>query len=238
MKLCKSPDVKKQKLNKIFNEFVANHPGAVCSYYANLVNNYIALLDWQLKEKINNPKLIKILDSSPLECLYNLCSNHKWGSGAGTSSDYMNNHSNPYQFCDSFKIAQSQFDWIALNERAQSQAWCDLEKIFEKKSWHSLKSSKSFSINVPLERVIFQLNALDAPVDVLNMYLTHIDDPQRRLALAKRFSAGKSIVDSLVDLKNRDELERYIQTLNVRDNVRIHAENALKNMVNQIFSFF
>lgn len=110
------------------------------------------------------------------------------------------------------------------------QAWCDLDKIFEKKSWHSLKSTKTFSINVPLERVILQLNAHDAPVDVLNIFLAYIDDPLRRLALARKFNAGKSVVDSLVELKNREELEKFIETLHVRDHIRISAENALKNM--------
>lgn len=234
MKLCKSPDVKKQKLNKIYNESIAHQTGLICPYYSMIITNYVALLEWQLKEKINNGKLINILDSSPLESLYHACVNHKWSPA---STDFsISNQSNPYQFADTFKITQSQFDWIALIERGQSQAWRDLDTIFEKKTWHSLKTTKSFSISVPLERVIFQLNSLDAPIDVLNIFLTHIDDPHRRLALAKRFNAGKSIVDSLVDLKNREELEKFIESLSVRDNVRIHAENALKNMVNNLRS--
>lgn len=229
MKLCKSTDVKKQKLNKIYNESIAHQNGIICSYYTTIITNYISLIEWQLKEKINNPKLLNILDSSPLESLFLACMNHKWSNA---STDFsIPNASNPYQFADMFKISQPQFDWITLNERARSEAWCDLEKIFERKSWHSLKTTKTFSISVPLERVIFQLNAVNAPVDVLNMFLTHIDDPQRRLLLAKRFKCGKSVVDALVELKNREELEQFIDTLSVRDNVRIHAENALKNMV-------
>lgn len=231
MKLCKSPDVKKQKLNRIYSDTVQSHPGIVCTYYSTIVTSYITLLEWQLKEKIRNPKLINILDVSPLESLYHACTNHKWN--IAISAELANN-SNPYNFMELFKIAQSQFDWIALNERAHSQAWCDLNKIFEKKSWPSLKASKSFSIHVPLERVILQLNVLDAPVDVLNMFLAHIDDPQRRLALARRFNAGKSIVDALVELKNREELERFIDKLIDRDAVRIHAENALKQLVRWI----
>lgn len=226
MKLCKSPDVKKQKLNKIYNDTIANQTGSICSYYATIVTNYIALLEWQLKEKINHPKLINILDSSPMETLFTASSNHKWTNDSSNAKQ-----SKPYIFTEMFKISQPQFDWVTLNERAQCQAWCDLEKIFERKSWHSLKTTKSISISVPLERIIFQLNALDAPADVLNTFLAHIDDPYRRLALAKRFNAGKSIVDALVELKSREELEHFIESLNIRDNVRIHAENALKNLV-------
>lgn len=229
MKLCKSPDVKKQKLNKLYNECIAHQTGLICPLYGTIITNYIALLEWQLKEKINNPKLINILDTSPLESLYVACQNHKWSSASSDLS--VANQSNPYHFADAFKIAQPQFDWITLTERAQSQAWRDLDKIFERKSWHSLKTTKSFSITVPLERVIFQLNAFDAPADVLNTFLAHIDDPHRRLALAKQFNAGKSIVDSLYELKNREGLQQFIATLNIRDNVQIHAENALKNLV-------
>lgn len=227
--------MKKQKLNKIYNECVASQTGSICSYYTVTVTNYIALLEWQLKEKINNPKLINILDASPLESLYVVCSNHKWSNASSDSS--VPNQSNPYYFVDMFKIAQSQFDWIKLIERAQSQAWCDLDKMFEKKSWHSLKTTKSFTINVPLDRVIFQLNSLDAPPDVMYIFLSHIDDAHRRLALAKRLNVGKSIVDSLVELKNRDQLEQFIATLNIRDNVRIHAENSLRNIVSFFFHF-
>lgn len=136
-----------------------------------------------------------------------------------------------------FKISQPQFDWVTLNERSQSQAWCDLDKIFERKSWHSLNSLKNFSISLPLERVIFQLNALNAPPDVLYTFLAHIEDPHRRLALAKRFNVGKSLIDSLVELKYREELEQYIESLNIRDNIRIHAENALKSMVSVLVMF-
>lgn len=230
MKLCKSTDVKKQKLNKIYNELIAHQNGTICSFYTTIITNYISLIDWQLKEKISNPKLLNILDSSPLESLFFASMNHKWSNASADFS--IPNQSNPYQFADMFKISQPHFDWITLNERAKTQAWCDLEKIFERKSWHSLKTTKTFSISVPVERVIFQLHAYDAPADILNVFLMLIDDPHRRLVLAKRFPlAGKSVVDTLVELKNREELEQYIDTLSVRDNVRIHGENALKNMV-------
>lgn len=187
------------------------------------------MIEWQLREKINNPKLLNILDSSPLECLYVASLNHKWSNATVDSS--IPNQSNPYQFAEMFKVSQPQFEWIVMNERAKSQAWCDLEKIFERKSWHSLKATKSFSISINLERTIFQLNAFHAPPDVLNKFLARIDEPQRRLFLARRFNAGKSVVDSLVELKNREELEQFIDSLSIRDNIRIHAENALKNMV-------
>lgn len=139
--------------------------------------------------------------------------------------------STPHKFAESFKVAQSQFDWIALNERSQCQAWRDLETMFEKKSWATLKTTRTFSIAVPLDRAILQLYAMEAPVAVLNMFLAHIDEPQRRLALARKTKAVKSAVDALVDLKDRTELERFVETLEVGTDVRFYAENAVKNLV-------
>lgn len=235
MKLSRSPDVKKQKLNKIYNEYFTHQSNTVHSYYTNTVINYISLLEWQLTEKIHNAKFKIILDSPVVECLYNVCSNYKWGnytsSSSSDQSSSMNGPSNPYKFAETYKISQSQFDWIALNERGQCQAWLDVQSIFEKKSWHTLKTTKTFSIGVPLERVLLQLNALHAPDDVLNYFLPHIDDPHRRLALAKRFNAGKSIVDALCELKDRVELERYCESLDEKTRERFYAENALKNLV-------
>lgn len=228
MKLCRNSDAKKQKLNKIYNEYFGNQ-SSVHSFYTNIVVSYISLLEWQLAEKIHNPKLTNILDSSVLESLYFACMNHKWT----LSNDHTSfaRPSSPQKFADTYKISQSQFDWIALNERAHRQAWLDLENIFDRKSWHTLKTSKSFSINVPLDRAILQLSALDAPVAVLNQFLAHIDDPQRRLALARKLNAGKSIVDALIELKNRTELEAYLETLKIGNEVRFYGENALKNLV-------
>lgn len=233
MKLCKSPDVKKHKLNKIYTEYFSPQTSSVHSYYTSIVSNYISLLEWQLTEKIHNPKLKNILDAPVLESLYHACSNFKWSAAASSSSDpaIIGGQSNPYKFVDAYKVSQSQFDWIALNERAQDQKWCDLDTIFEKKTWHTLKTTKTFSLNVPLDRVVRQLHALDAPVAVLNSFLARIDDVHKRLELAKRYNASRSIVDALVELKDRGELERYAETLAKSTDVRIYADNAIKNLV-------
>lgn len=233
MKLYKSPDVKKQKLNKLYTEFCSSLPSGIYSFYATTVSSYISLLEWQLAEKIHNPKVGNILDTSVLESLYHASSNFKWGAAASSSVDpaTVGGLSNPYKFAEKYKISQSQFDWIVLNERCHSQAWVDLDTIFEKKTWHTLKTAKVFTISVPLDRVVLQLDALEAPVAVLNKFLSHVDDAQRRLALAKKFRANKSIVDSLVELKERAELEKYTDGLEVGTEQRFYAENALRNWV-------
>lgn len=235
MKLCKSPDVKKQKLNKIYNEYFSPQIVSVHSYYTNTVSNYISLLEWQLSEKIQNPKLKNILDTPVLESLFLTCSNFKWSAAAASASDpaTIGGQSNPYKFAETYKVSQSQFDWIVLNERALDQKWCDLDTIFEKKTWHTLKTAKTFSINVSMDRVIRQLHALDAPAAVLNSFLAHIDEVHKRLELATRYNASRSIVDALVELKDRSELERYADTLTKSTDIRIYADNAIRKLVSK-----
>lgn len=58
-----------------------------------------------------------------------------------------------------------------------------------------------------------------------------MDDLQRRLALAKRVGATHSIVDTLVALKEKSELEMFANRLDNGTAEKFYAENALKNMV-------
>lgn len=75
-----------------------------------------------------NPKAFEIVDRPVLETLFYASSQYKW-------SDAANNviPNSPYKLMELFKVSQTQFEWIALNERSRSQAWRDLEGIFEKK---------------------------------------------------------------------------------------------------------
>ncbi len=105
--------------------------------------------DFQQSEKQSNPKAFEILDRPVLETLHYASSQYKW-SDAATNASAINS---PYKLQESFKISQSQFEWITLNERSRSQAWRDLEGIFEKKvnQCHAEKLSEIFIFHfVPL----------------------------------------------------------------------------------------
>ncbi|KAG4076347.1 hypothetical protein HA402_005790 [Bradysia odoriphaga] len=223
--LLKSNSNKTSKLQSVYNDYF-NQPG-VNTFYAQIVASYVQLLDFQQKEKESNPKAFEILDRPVLETLSYASSQYKWSS---TTSDTSAN--SPHKLSEIFKISQPQFEWIVLNERSRSQAWCDLEGIFEKKTWLNLKS-KSFSINVPLDSVIYQLHGLNAPVAILNYFLSKINEPNHRLAVANRVNATKSIVDALSELKDKSGLEKFIETLPVGTDGRFYAENTLKNVVSQ-----
>lgn len=84
-----------------------------------------------------------------------------------------------------------------------------------------------------MDNVIQQLHGLNAPVAVLNHFLSKINEPNHRLAVANRVNATKSIVDSLNELKDRTGLEKFIETLPAGTDGRFYAENILKNVVSK-----
>uniref|UniRef100_A0A182IYH2 Vps16 C-terminal domain-containing protein n=1 Tax=Anopheles atroparvus TaxID=41427 RepID=A0A182IYH2_ANOAO len=220
-------EFKKQRLKKIYSDYFAQ-PGSN-SFYAQLVANYLNLLEYQTSElhaSGGTSKAIAIQDKSVLETLNYVCGNYKWGDTS------LQTNANPFKLAETHQVSQAQFEWIALNERAKRQAWLDFDHIFEKKAWLNLKQ-KSFKINIPIDRTILRLYALQAPDPVLSMFLGKVEDLQRRLALARKVHSKHGIVDALVLLKDRAELEAYRSTLDTGTEERLYAENALKSLNNK-----
>lgn len=108
-------------------------------------------LDFQQKEKQANPKAFEILDQSALETLYYASSQYKWNDAANNTVA-----NSPYKLMETFKISQPQFEWIALNERSRSQAWRDLEGIFEKK----VKANKVLAFKSFYKFTVFRLGTI------------------------------------------------------------------------------
>lgn len=90
---------------------------------------------------------------------------------------------------------------------------------------------KSFTIHVPIDKAILRLNDLNAPHPTLNKFLSNVDDLQRKLALSKRVGATQSIIDCLVALKDKNELETFVNNLENGTAEKFYGENAVKNMV-------
>lgn len=82
-----------------------------------------------------------------------------------------------------------------------------------------------------------QLHSLDAPMAVLNYFLAHLVDARRRLVLARKIGASKSVTDALVELKDRQGLDDFLQSIPAGTEVRYYAENALKNLVSFVKVF-
>ncbi|XP_053669902.1 vacuolar protein sorting-associated protein 16B [Anopheles nili] len=219
--------IKHQRLKKIYSDYFSQ-PGSN-TFYAQLVANYINLLEYQSSELHSvggSSAVIAIQDKSVLETLNYVCGKFKWGDTSLQTND------NPFKLAETHQVSQSQFEWVALNERAKRQAWLDFDHIFEKKAWLNLKQ-KSFKINIPVDRTILRLYSLHAPNPILNTFLGKVEDPQRRLALARKVHSKHGIVDALILLKDRAELENYRNSLDAGTEERLYAENALKSMNNK-----
>jgi VPS33B-interacting protein in polarity and apical restriction len=206
---------KMKKIQELFKHANCN------PFLAQQVANYVSLLEMQINERLHfQPN--DILEKSTIETLYFACGKfQKW------SDPTVNSLTNPFKIVETYGVPQAQFEWIALNERGKSQAWMDIEGLFEKKS---MLKKKTFAIHIPLELAILRLHHLRAPQAVLNTFLQHLDDPERRLALSKKVGAIHSIVESLVQLKNAQELQEFKETLPSGTAEYFYAEKAITNL--------
>ncbi|XP_063709624.1 vacuolar protein sorting-associated protein 16B [Culicoides brevitarsis] len=214
---CTNIDTKKSKLTRIYSDYFSQ-PGTN-PFYANFVATYIHLLEFQLSEKAaGHANADTIVGSPVLETLNYVLGRHKWAADVTTPD-------NPFKFAEIYSVIPAQFEWVGLTERSRVQAWRDVESLFEKKSWHK---AKTFQIHIPLEKAILQLYSLNAPSPVLNHFINNLDDPQRRLVLAKKVNSIRSVVDALVALKDKTELENLRDSLGQGTEEWFYAEAALK----------
>lgn len=200
---------------------IFNQPG--CNpFFSHQVSNYCRLLELQINERLYyQPN--DILEKSVIETLYFSAEKfQKWGEPNASS-----NATNPYKIVEAYNVTQAQFEWIALNSRGKSQAWKSIEELFERKT---VLKKKSFVIHIPLELAIIRLHQLRAPQAVLNKFLQHVEEPDRRLSLSKKVGAINSIIESLVLLKNKSGLEEFKETLASGTAEYFNAEKALENL--------
>ncbi|KAG5681797.1 hypothetical protein PVAND_011205 [Polypedilum vanderplanki] len=213
-----------QKLDKL-KIFIQPTSSSINPFLMTQMRYYINLLELQINERLYfQPH--DVLDKSLLETLYFACEKFQKFSDPLTSQ----NDTNPFKMIEQYNITSAQFEWIALNQRARAQAWRDIETLFEKKT--SVLKKKNFTINISLEVVILKLHQLKAPQAVLNSFLQHIEDPERRLTLSKRVGAITSIIDSLTLLKDKNSLEDFKNTLPSGTAEFFYTEKAITSLSN------
>lgn len=212
-------EAKRQKIKTVYNDFFSQ-PGT-SPFLSQMMATYLNLLDWQVSEKTKGgPYSASLVGKPALESLFYCSHTHNWSESQSTTIN------NPYVFAKQYQISQSQFEWIVLTERGRSQAWCDLDGLFEKKQFMKV----SFHMNIPLDKVIFRLFELDAPQAILYKFLSRIEDHQKRLLMARKVGSAKSIVDALVGLKAKQELGLYLENLPKGSPNRFYADSAFDNM--------
>lgn len=220
--LAKNADERLQKLKRV-QQLICQF--RISPFLNQQVRNNIALLEMQINERLHFQEHADIHDKSVIETLYYACSKfQKWFDPTAYFI------ANPFKIMEQFSVSPAQFEWVVLIERGRSQAWRDIEGLFENKSWHNFKQ-KSFAINIPLELAIIQLHHLNAPQALLNSFLYHVDDPERRLILAKKVGASHAAIDAFVQLKDKTGLKEFKENLITGTEEYFYAEKAVLTLV-------
>ncbi|XP_037821555.1 vacuolar protein sorting-associated protein 16B [Lucilia sericata] len=208
---------RKEKLQQIMENYKASS-----LLYPQLLHANIKLLNLLETERTTLNNMIDI-DSSPIEVLYACCAKYNnW-----KEQDMLKTIS-PYHFAADLQISPGQFEWCALNERTQAQAYADLPHIFEHiPTWHPMKQ-KQFHISFSLDLAILRLHELQAPATILYLFLSKVSNNNDKLTLARRVKCIKAEIDALMGLKDIGQLTLLRDSLAERSEEQFYCDNALK----------
>lgn len=113
---------------------------------------------------------------------------------------------NPSQIRDLFNLTEKQYMWTALTALTQIRHWREIESLFQSKSW--LGKAK-LRCCIGFDRAVEVLVTMKAPPEMFEKYLQLVDDTEKRLALAKRYKCHSVVINTLVSLRDRQQLVRY-----------------------------
>ncbi|KAH8294621.1 hypothetical protein KR018_000437 [Drosophila ironensis] len=219
---CGDASTRKQQLQRLVDAYAAAGVGVIPLYEQVF---HAALKMQQLLEKENGLGKGLREQPTPIEVLFACCrANNNW------KEQDMLKPISPQRFAADQQISPAQYEWTALNERAQAQAYADLECIFERvPSWHPLKS-KQFHISFDLALAVLRLHELQAPATVLQLFLSKMGNSGEKLALARRVKCIRAVIDAMAGLKQQQELQQLRETLPERSEEKFYCENALKSL--------
>ncbi|KAG5857679.1 spermatogenesis-defective protein 39 homolog [Anguilla anguilla] len=144
------------------------------------------------------PRKASILNMPIITTLYYSCFYH-YGESEGT-------YSSPANIRQTFKISEKQYFLTALGARAKLKAWFDVDSLFTTKNWLGYTKKRS---PIGFHRVVDILQKNNAPVQVLQEYLSLVEDTELRISLAQKHRCHDIIIDTYKDLKDRQQLIVY-----------------------------
>ncbi|XP_068731591.1 spermatogenesis-defective protein 39 homolog isoform X1 [Montipora capricornis] len=207
----KDPGVRLTKLKYILRHYFKDFPQL--AEQTNYLEEYIELLECQLDiedkdsraelEKKNramvaHPRQAALPLCSVLITLYYCCRYH--------FEEPENISSSPLAIRTKFKLTDKQYEWTALSARAKLKQWTGLEQMFRAKGWFGSVKMKSA---IGFKQVVESLHQHGAPEKVLSTYLNLIDDLKERLAIATKINCHNVAIETLVAMKDRQQLEQY-----------------------------
>ncbi|XP_059147960.1 spermatogenesis-defective protein 39 homolog [Physella acuta] len=219
------------KLKECLREHFSNEPALQAD--ANLVKEYIDLLERQRPieefdastEAAGRSTLFKdfprkrsLLDMPVVTTLYYCCLYH---------FDLAENaFASPVALKKRHEISDKQFTWTAISARAKLRQWKDVEALLTTKGWFGGPKMKAI---IGFDKVIDILHRNSSPPEVFEKYLSMIDDLEMRLSLAKKVKCNRAVVDTLIALKKRTELEEFSKHLDRYSKDGLYAHDALNS---------
>ncbi|XP_006813614.1 spermatogenesis-defective protein 39 homolog [Saccoglossus kowalevskii] len=117
-----------------------------------------------------------------------------------------NDISSPFSMRRDFKLTENQFLYTALTARTKLRRWRDIETMLTAKGWFGGTKMKA---SIGFEKVIDILSKMNAPPEVMGKYIMCIDNTELRLSLANKLNCHGAVIDTLVQMKDRQQLQKY-----------------------------
>uniref|UniRef100_A0A3B3RUU7 Spermatogenesis-defective protein 39 homolog n=1 Tax=Paramormyrops kingsleyae TaxID=1676925 RepID=A0A3B3RUU7_9TELE len=158
--------------------------------------------DKQAENKVEvfkkHPRKASILNMPIITTLYYSCFYH-YGEPEGTFSS-------PANIRSTFKISEKQYFLTVLGARAKLKEWFDVDRLFTAKNWFGYTKKKS---PIGFHRVVDILQKNNAPVQVLQEYVSLVEDTEQKISLAQKYKCHDIVIDTYKDLKDRQQLIIY-----------------------------
>lgn len=174
------------------------------------IDNYIKLLEWQ--NSVNK----KLYQCTAAKCLEHIINSQI--NDPKISTEY---------FSKLLNVHDKLFHWIFLKEKSSTQQWSVISENFVSKKWHGGMTVSSL---IPIEDIVRELAINNAPENELKKYLDVISNSSTRLSLARKYKCFHTVVDILVDLKDRQALLNFKSEQPDQSECYFYAENALRNL--------
>lgn len=202
------------------------------AHEANLVEQHAALLErqWPIEdtdsksEALGNlvfkqfPRKVSILNMPLITTLYYCCFYH--------GRDAENLLTSPLAIKKQHQLSDKQYVWTALSARSRLKQWTGIEELLTAKGWFG--STKKVSV-IGFDKVCEILHRTSAPEEILSKYLRMIDGSERRLNIARKYKCHEVVVETLVYLRDRQELQVYASKLPPGSLGLRNAQDALRS---------
>uniref|UniRef100_A0AAY4DEM3 Spermatogenesis-defective protein 39 homolog n=1 Tax=Denticeps clupeoides TaxID=299321 RepID=A0AAY4DEM3_9TELE len=145
-----------------------------------------------------HPRKASILNMPIITTLYYSCFYH-YGESEGTFSS-------PANIRKTFRISEKQYFLTALGARAKLKQWSDVDRLCNTTNWLGYTKKKS---PIGFQRVVEILHKNGAPLQVLQDYMSLVDNTEVRVSLAQKFKCHDIVINTYKELKDRQQLIVY-----------------------------